>query len=385
MQASDRNLTQISANGFDAPLAASRVPGEPAPVASMHESLRSQPISYTLIRHAPMPRDPAPAYAARAGKATKRRFGETMNRSDSQTRRGPLACRAGPKCSVSRPVEAAAEVADPERRVAIEAMTQERPATTAPEPSRRSRWIKLVGALICLGVLFGLWRFTPLREIVTADAVRHWAETFGRQPWAPLAILLAYTPASVIMFPRPLITLAAVVAFGPWLGSVYALGGIELAALSGYFAGWGVSRDRLRRIGGRSLDALSARLRSGGLAVMVLVRLLPVAPFVVVSLFAGAARVGLTAFVLGTAIGMAPGLIGMAVFGAQVGGALSGDGHFNIWLIAGVIAVIAVTSLLARRVALRGNRPGRSARIADRLPLLSRDRGCETSRADRCG
>ena len=128
------------------------------------------------------------------------------------------------------------------------------------------RWVKLLGALVCVGTLFALWRFTPLREIVTADAVRHWAETFGRQPWAPLAILLAYTPASVIMFPRPLITLAATVAFGPWLGALYALGGIELAALSGYFAGRGVSRDRLRRFGGPNLNALSARLRSGGLA-----------------------------------------------------------------------------------------------------------------------
>jgi uncharacterized membrane protein YdjX (TVP38/TMEM64 family) len=96
---------------------------------------------------------------------------------------------------------------------------------------------------------------------------------------------------------------------------------------------------------------------------MVLVRLLPVAPFVVVSLFAGAARVGLTAFALGTAMGMAPGLIGMTVFGSQVGGALGGAGHFNIWLIAGVFAVIAAISLLARRFALRGNRPERSPRF----------------------
>lgn len=214
--------------------------------------------------------------------------------------------------------------------------------------------IKLLGALACVGVLSVLWRFTPLREVVTAGAVRHWAETFGRQPWAPLAILLAYTPASVIMFPRPLITLAATVAFGPWLGSLYALGGIELAALSGYFAGRGVSPHRLRRVCGRRLNALSARLRSGGLSATVLVRLLPVAPFVVVSLFAGAARVGLTAFALGTAIGMAPGLIGMTVFGSQLGRALGGKGPVNVWLIAAVFALTAAILVLARRFALRG-------------------------------
>jgi uncharacterized membrane protein YdjX (TVP38/TMEM64 family) len=228
---------------------------------------------------------------------------------------------------------------------------------SAPALARRSGSIELLGALLGVAALFALWRFTPLREVVTADAVRQWAETFGRQPWAPLAILLAYAPASVIMFPRPLITLAATVAFGPWLGAVYALGGIELAALSGYFAGRGASRDRLQRLGGQRLSVLGGMLRSGGLAAMVLVRLLPVAPFVVVSLFAGAARVRLTAFTLGTAIGMAPGLIGMTVFGSQVDRALGGKGPVDVWLIAGVFALIAAILLVARRFALQGSRP----------------------------
>jgi uncharacterized membrane protein YdjX (TVP38/TMEM64 family) len=228
---------------------------------------------------------------------------------------------------------------------------------SAPQPSRRGGWIRLLGALLGVAALPALWRFTPLREVVTADAVRPWAQTFGRQPWAPLAIVLAYTPASVIMFPRPLITLAATVAFGPWLGALYALGGIELAALSGYSAGRGLSPDRLLRLGGQRLSALGGRLRSGGLAAMVLVRLLPVAPFVIVSLFAGAARVRLTAFALGTAIGMAPGLIGMTVLGSQVGRGLGGDGSVDVWLIAGVFALIAAILLFARRFALQGSRP----------------------------
>jgi phosphatidylserine/phosphatidylglycerophosphate/cardiolipin synthase-like enzyme/uncharacterized membrane protein YdjX (TVP38/TMEM64 family) len=259
-------------------------------------------------------------------------------------------------------VESVAELADPERPVSIDALTQEFLPVTAPEPSGVNGWVKLFGMLMGIGVLFALWRFTPLREVVTADAVGHWAEAFGSQPWAPLAILLAYVPASVIMFPRPLITLAAVVAFGPWVGSLYALAGIQVAALSGYVAGRGLSRDRLRRLGGSRLHALSTRLRTGGLGAMVLVRLVPVAPFIVVSLFAGAARVGLGTFALGTGIGMAPGLIGMTVFGSQVGNALGSDGDLNAWLIGGVIALIAAASLLARRLAAHGQHrdPARS-------------------------
>jgi phosphatidylserine/phosphatidylglycerophosphate/cardiolipin synthase-like enzyme/uncharacterized membrane protein YdjX (TVP38/TMEM64 family) len=268
-------------------------------------------------------------------------------------------------------VEAAAEVADPERPVAIDGLMQEFLPATAPERSARGTWAKLIGAVICVGALVALWRFTPLQQVVTAEAVRNWAETFGRQPWAPLAILLAYTPASVVMFPRPLITLAAVIAFGPWLGSVCALGGIELAALSAYFAGRRLSRDRLRRLGGRRLGALAARLRRGGLAAMMLVRLVPVAPFVVVSLFAGAARVGPAAFALGTAIGMAPGLIGITVVGSELSGALGGEAELDIGLIVGVVALIAALSLLARRLALGGGRRERSGRTDQAEPSPS--------------
>lgn len=229
------------------------------------------------------------------------------------------------------------------------------------EPSKFGSRVRVVGALVCIGVLFALWRFTPLKEVITADAVRRAAQTFGSRQWAPLIVVLAYTPASVILFPRPLITLAAVVAFGPWLGSLYAFAGIEGAALAGYFAGRGLGPDRSQRIGGRRFVALGARLRDGGLAAMVLVRLLPVAPFVVVSLFAGAARVRLTTFALGTAIGMAPGLIGMTVFGSQVDSAMRADAHFNVWLVAGAVALVAATLLLAHRAGGAKERPERNS------------------------
>ena len=56
------------------------------------------------------------------------------------------------------------------------------------------------------------------------------------------------------MFPRPLITLAAVVAFGPWLGFLYALIGILVAAAVAYYAGR-LRRDTVRRLAGRGSTA----------------------------------------------------------------------------------------------------------------------------------
>jgi hypothetical protein len=51
--------------------------------------------------------------------------------------------------------------------------------------NRRGEWIGLLGLVLGVAVLFGLWRLTPLRDAVTADAVRQWAgcEAVASRPW----------------------------------------------------------------------------------------------------------------------------------------------------------------------------------------------------------
>ena len=98
---------------------------------------------------------------------------------------------------------------------------------TRDQPDRRRRdgpaWGKIALIALVIAALSAIWRYTPLREFLTPERVFDWAQTFGRQWWAPLAVMAAYTPACFTMFPRPLITLFAVVAFGPWLGFVYSM------------------------------------------------------------------------------------------------------------------------------------------------------------------
>ena len=98
-------------------------------------------------------------------------------------------------------------------------------------------WGKLALIALVVAGLTATWRYTPLRDSLTPERVFDWAQTFGEHWWAPLAVMAAYTPACFTMFPRPLITLFAVIAFGPVLGFAYAMSGILLASLATYFAG----------------------------------------------------------------------------------------------------------------------------------------------------
>src|SRR5688500_6892124 len=90
----------------------------------------------------------------------------------------------------------------------------------APEERKGPAWGKIAAIAIAIACLAAAWRYTPLSEYVTAERIMGWAESVGSVAWAPLVVMAAYTPACLVMFPRPLITLFAVIAFGPVLGFI---------------------------------------------------------------------------------------------------------------------------------------------------------------------
>ena len=217
-------------------------------------------------------------------------------------------------------------------------------------------WGKI--ALITV-VIFGCaaaWRYTPLSTYVTADRIIGWAESVGDVPWAPFVVMLMYTPACFVMFPRPLITLFAVIAFGPVLGFIYSIVGILGAALFTYFAGRLMSAESVRKLVGDKMNDMTVVLRRRGLLACFAMRIVPVAPFVVEGIAAGAVRIKLWHFALGTVLGMAPGTLTTSVFGDQIQTALEDPSRINYWLIAGVVAFFAVLIMIVRRWFLRQQR-----------------------------
>jgi phospholipase D1/2 len=219
-------------------------------------------------------------------------------------------------------------------------------------------WGKL--ALIVLGVfaLAMVWRYTPLAEVVTSERVIDWARSAGDVWLAPFAVIAAYVPAAFVMFPRPLITLFAVIAFGPWLGFATSMAGIVAAALATYYAGQVLPRDTVRHLVGKKAIEMSEVLRRRGLLAVFALRIVPVAPFFIEGMAAGAIRIKLWHFVVGTIMGMAPGTLTTTVFGDQLATALEDPSQINYWLIAGVAVLFVVLIWCVRRWFVKEHRKG---------------------------
>ncbi|HUP94119.1 MAG TPA: TVP38/TMEM64 family protein [Burkholderiales bacterium] len=241
-----------------------------------------------------------------------------------------------------------APAAEPEPPVLLKRLTDPLAPSTAV-PRAGPAWGKIAAIALLFAGLAAAWRYTPLSALVTAERIIEWAQGVGNVPWAPLVVMLAYTPACFVMFPRPLITLFAVIAFGPVVGFTYSIIGILGAALATYFAGRALRRDSVRRLTGDKLHEMSEVLRRRGLLAVFAMRIVPVAPFAIEGIVAGAVRIKLWHFALGTVLGMAPGTLMTSVFGDQIQTALADPSRINYWLIAGVVMLFAVLIYFVRR------------------------------------
>jgi uncharacterized membrane protein YdjX (TVP38/TMEM64 family) len=232
-----------------------------------------------------------------------------------------------------------AALADPEKPVALDRMIDGFAPNVNVESGRALRAFASMIAIVAGLTL--LWKFTPLSDRVNAESAIAMAHAFASRPWAPLAVMLAYTPACLVLFPRPLITLFAIIAFGSVTGLAYALGGILIAALATYWIGRSLDRAKVRRFAGPKLNRVSELLRTRGLLAVTILRLVPVAPFAVGSMVAGAIRVKVWHYLLGTVLGMLPGTLALTVFGTQIEESVRGTGGINYWVLGGAALALA--------------------------------------------
>lgn len=222
---------------------------------------------------------------------------------------------------------------------------------TAVKRKRRGpAWGKIAAILLAAAALAAVWRWTPLAEYVSAETILGWTRTVRDTWWAPLALTAAYTPAAFVLLPRPIITLVSVMTFGVLLGLVYATTGVLLAALVTYYAGRFLPKKTVYRLAGDALEPAGKLLREHGTVAVFGSNMMPTPPFAVQNMIAGAVRIPLWKFVLGTFLALLPGMLAWTVFGDQISAALEDSAKVSYGLIGGAIVLLVVFTFVARHV-----------------------------------
>ena len=220
-------------------------------------------------------------------------------------------------------------------------------------PLLRRKLYLLVVALLLLIALALAWSSTPMRAWLDVDLMVGSLRRFG-QAFGPVAAVCGFALALTLAVPLLFLTLVALVAYGPVAGFGCVMAGAMLGAAASYGIGRMLGREVVQRVGGERVNRLSQRLASRGLLAVVAMRMLPVAPFAVVNMVAGASHIRLRDLLLGTLIGISPGTLAMTLFVDQISAALQHPTLLT-FVLAGLTILLIVVGLWALQRWLRNH------------------------------
>jgi len=244
---------------------------------------------------------------------------------------------------------------DPERPVDPDQLVDE----IVPREQRPRAGLHIASVAALLLAITGLaatWRWGPLQPWLNADSVAAAVAALGGEPSTPLWVLGVYVLASLTAMPITLLIVLTALVFGPAAGFGYGLAGSLLGGAITFALGRMLGRDIVRRLAGARLNELSRRLGNGGVLAVLVLRLVPVAPFTLVNLVAGATHLRARDFLLGTGLGMTPGILAVTVFSDRLAVALWHPSGATLAMLAAAAALIAVGAFVIYRWLARGVR-----------------------------
>lgn len=237
---------------------------------------------------------------------------------------------------------------DPERPIDAEELA--RALVREEERGPAGRRVLTASAFVLGALALTLaWRFTPLAHWVDPRELVDSTARFRELPAAPLLALAAFVVGGLVAFPVTALILAAVLALGPFVGFACALAGSLASAAITYWLGGALGGKTVQRLGGKRLQAVRRRLVDRGLFAVVVVRVIPIAPFTLVNLVAGASRLSWRDYALGTFLGMTPGIVAVTLFADRARAALAEPSWTNAVLLAATGAAVALGGWLFAR------------------------------------
>ena len=247
-------------------------------------------------------------------------------------------------------------VLDPEQPIDADAIV----ADLVPEENARlSHRYWLIAAIFIVAALLAMaWRFTPLSEWLALDRLIDIGVALREHPWAPLAVMAIFVVAGLVLFPLSVLIIVMAIVYGPVLGPIYTLCGAALSAAVTFSIGRKLGRETVRKLAGSRLNDLSRRLARRGFLPVMIARLLPVGPYSILNLVAGASHIGWRNFLIGTVLGLAPGVITTSVFIDRAIAAIREPTPATFAALALiVIAIVALAWAIRRMLRARGARP----------------------------
>ncbi len=218
---------------------------------------------------------------------------------------------------------------------------------------RTARMLKLILILVLLTALPMLWRLSLFGDWANVESVVAWKRFINHYPGTFLWVVAAYLVASLVLFPITILNVATVLTFGPVVGNLYALIGWLASACMGFGLGRLFGMELVHRWLQPRVHRRIQQVKNRGFLAVLILRLVPLAPFTIVNIFVGASGIAFRDFTLASVVGRMPGVVILTLAGVQLEHFLRHPALGGLIILMMIVVVLPIVSrLLFKRWAL---------------------------------
>lgn len=193
--------------------------------------------------------------------------------------------------------------------------------------------IRLLGLFLLIGALLALWRYSPLDEWTLPSQVGVWLEQLRASEWAGPIVVAGFVLGSFVVVPVTAMIAATGIALGPTNGLIWASVGSLAGATVNYAIARKIPEATIERWAGPWVGRMGQRLKRGGIVAVMVARNLPFAPYTLINVVAGGARIPFRDYLIGTILGMGPVIAALTILGDRLRDAWEDPNAANIALL----------------------------------------------------
>lgn len=202
----------------------------------------------------------------------------------------------------------------------------------------RIQFTKLFIVIACFAALALAWKYTPLADYIVPERIVPMLEQVREHPFAlPLGIAL-YALATILFVPHMLLTGVTVLAFAPLQALTIVMLGSLISSSIGFWIGGKLGLNSMRTLLGNAAETISGYAKRGGVLGITVLRMLPIAPYMVVNFALGMLEVPFFTFIAGTFLAALPGAVIASYLGHSALEVWQNPSGENIGLLAGGVA-----------------------------------------------
>ena len=158
--------------------------------------------------------------------------------------------------------------------------------------------------------------------------------------WGAVAYAGAYALATLSPLPKSVFTIAAGAIFGVPTGLLVVVCGATSGAVMAFLIARTLGGEGIHALLGNRTRRFDAQLETRGLWTVLVARLIPIVPFTAFNYVAGVSRLRLSAFIIGTLVGILPATTAYVAIGAYG----SKPGSWPLWAALGGLGVLLIVS-----------------------------------------